>query len=198
MLMQDEMAGLGRRLLAVVIDMLMLKLLDLPLSRILREVTPSPIAALVLEYGITLVYCTIFLARRGQTPGKIMTSLRVISVDGGAIGRARAFVRSTVKWTPVFAILIVLSVLNPYAEPHQVALGAGRVLTPPPDFDARGLHLWSVVLYSGLSARPCARLDHAPSSGPAGAARSGVRHSGDASRVIGRIAESDWASIETI
>ena len=66
MLMQDEMAGLGRRLLAVVIDMLMLKLLDLPLSRILREVTPSPIAALVLEYGITLVYCTIFLARRDR------------------------------------------------------------------------------------------------------------------------------------
>ncbi|MCE2440123.1 MAG: RDD family protein [Candidatus Latescibacteria bacterium] len=149
MLMQDEMAGLGRRLLAVVIDMLMLKLLDLPLSRTLREVTPSPIAALVLEYGITLIYCTIFLARRGQTPGKIMTSLRVISVDGGPLGRARAFVRSAVKWTPFFAILIVLSVLNPYAEPHQVALGAGRVLTPPPEFDAEGLHLWRIVLYSG-------------------------------------------------
>ena len=149
MLMQDEMAGLGRRLLAVVIDMLMLKLLDLPLSRTLREVTPSPIAALLLEYGITLVYCTLFLARRGQTPGKIMTSLRVISVDGGAMGRPRAFVRATVKWTPFFAVLIVLSVLNPYAEPHQVALGAGRVLTPPPDFDAEGQHLWSAVLYSG-------------------------------------------------
>ncbi len=149
MLMQDEMAGLGRRFLAVVIDMLMLKLLDLPLSRTLREVTPSPIAALVLEYGITLVYCTVFLTRRGQTPGKIMTSLRVISADGGAIGRARAFLRSMVKWTPLFAILIVLSVLNPYAEPHQVALDAGRVLTPPPDFDAGRSLLWSIVLYSG-------------------------------------------------
>ena len=143
MLMQDEMAGLGRRFLALVIDMLMLKLLDLPLSRALREVTPSPIAALVLEYGITLVYCTVFLVRRGQTPGKIMLSLRVISVVGGGIGQARAFVRSTVKWTPVFVFLIALSALNPYTEPHQVALGAERVLTPPEDLDAGSLHVWS-------------------------------------------------------
>ncbi len=149
MLMKDEMAGLGRRFLALAIDMLMLKLLDLPLSRALREVTTSPIAALVLEYGITLVYCTIFLARRGQTPGKIMMSLRVISVDGGAIGRVRAFVRSTVKWTPIFVILIVLSALNPFAEPHQVALGAERVLTPPENLDAGSLHVWSIVFYSG-------------------------------------------------
>ncbi len=149
MLMQDEMAGLGKRFLALVIDMLMLKLLDLPLSRALREVTPSPIAALVLEYGITLVYCTVFLARRGQTPGKIMMSLRVISADGGAVGRTLALVRSTVKWTPVFGFVIVLSALNPYADPHQVALGAERVLTPPENVDAGSLHAWSIIFYSG-------------------------------------------------
>ncbi len=147
--MQDEMAGLGKRFLALMIDMLMLKLLDLPLSRALREVTPSPISALVLEYGITLIYCTVFLARRGQTPGKIMMSLRVISVDGGGMGRARAFVRSSVKWTPIFVILIVLSFLNPFAEPHQVALGAERVLTPPENVDAGSLRVWSIVFYSG-------------------------------------------------
>ncbi len=149
MLMQDEMAGMGKRFLALVIDVLMLKLLDLPLSRALREITPSPIAALVLEFGITLVYGTVFLARRGQTPGKIMMSLKVISADGGAIGRARALVRSAVKWTPIFGFVIALSALNPYVDPHQVALGAGRVLTPPAELDAGSLHAWSIVFYSG-------------------------------------------------
>ena len=80
--MQSEVSGMGRRILALLVDLFMLKLADIPLSRTLREMTPSPLVVLVFEFCILLIYSTVFVSRRGQTPGKIMASLRIISADG--------------------------------------------------------------------------------------------------------------------
>lgn len=149
--MPNEVAGLGRRMAALLVDLLMLKLADLPLSRMLREVTPSPVAVLALEFAIVLVYATVFINRRGQTPGKIMTGLRVISADGGMVTQGQAFVRALVKWTPIFGALILLAALNPLpADPHQVALDPERVMAPP-EVDPNRAMAASIVAYAAVA-----------------------------------------------
>ncbi|MDA0745949.1 MAG: RDD family protein [bacterium] len=149
--MSNEIPGLGRRVAALFVDLLMLKLADLPLSRVLREITPSSTAVLALEFGVMLLYSTIFLSRRGQTPGKIMASLRVISVHGGAVTQGQAFVRALVKWAPIFGLLIALASLNPLPlNPQQVALNPESILVQPDQVDADQVMIGNIISYLGL------------------------------------------------
>ena len=125
MLMQNEIPGMGRRLAGLIVDLLMLLLAHVPISLALREMTPSPVVVLVLDYCILLVYSTVFLSRRGQTPGKVMTSLRVISADGGAVTQQQAFIRALVKWTPVLGGVVLQALIAPPdLHPRQAAPGA--------------------------------------------------------------------------
>jgi len=114
--MQNEVPGVGRRMVALVLDLVILVLVNQPLSLGLREITQSRELLFVANFGILLLYSTIFLSRRGQTPGKIMASLRVIDAGGGAVTQRQALVRSIVKWTPVFGILILPIVMFPAPE----------------------------------------------------------------------------------
>lgn len=109
--MRDEMAGVGRRVVAVLIDFVMLELAMWPLGLAIRELTPSAAALRLLQFTIAVMYSSVFLGERGQTPGKIMVALRVISADGGAMNPRQAFVRSLVKWAAVFAPLIAISAM---------------------------------------------------------------------------------------
>ncbi len=150
MLRQSEVSGLGRRLLALIIDLFMLKLADIPISRTLREITPSPMVVLVLEFCILLTYSTIFISRRGQTPGKIMASLRVIGSEGGAVNQRQAFVRAVVKWTPIFGVIILLSVISPFpTDPSQMALDPKMLVLPDGTTPETGT-LGDIILYGGL------------------------------------------------
>ena len=121
MLMQNEIPGMGRRLVGLVVDLFMLLLAHVPISLALREMTPSPVAVLVLDYCILLVYSTVFLSRRGQTPGKVMTSLRVISADGGVVTQQQAFIRALVKWTPILGVVVLQALIAPPSLDLQVA-----------------------------------------------------------------------------
>ncbi len=117
MLMQEEIVGLFRRLVALMIDCVMLYLVYIPIWLAIREMTPSPISVWVLAYITALLYSTIFLSKCGRTPGKIMTSLRIIGADGGALTQRQAFLRSLIKWTPVFAIFVLAAALTPVPTP---------------------------------------------------------------------------------
>lgn len=113
MLMQNEIVGLFQRLFALIIDGVMLFLASIPIWLTIREMTPSPMLDSVILYFTALLYSTIFLSKRGQTPGKIMTTLRIMSADGGVVTQRQAFLRSLVKWTPIFGILFLLAALTP-------------------------------------------------------------------------------------
>ena len=132
MLMQNELVGLGRRLLALTIDVTMLFLAHIPLSLIIREMTVSPTVILLLDYAIIIIYSTVFISGRGQTPGKIMFLLRVISAKGGAITQRQAAIRAVVKWTPMFVVFIALAVMSPPQADPQTYLqpDAGAIQNP--------------------------------------------------------------------
>ena len=94
-------------MIAVLIDFVMLFLAKIPIDQALSEITPSPTLLTLISYGIAIVYSTVFLGSRGQTPGKTMASLRVISVDGSGLNQRQALVRSVLKWSPIYAPLSV-------------------------------------------------------------------------------------------
>jgi uncharacterized RDD family membrane protein YckC len=109
--MQNEMAGIGRRLTAVLIDFIMLELAMWPLGLAIRELTPSAASLRLLQFVIAVMYSTVFLGERGQTPGKIMVSLRMLSSDGSAVNPRQALVRSIMKWGCIFIPIIWLASL---------------------------------------------------------------------------------------
>ena len=110
MLMRDEIAGLGRRSLAVIVDMMVV---SLAMGIALREIGLSRTGTEVFRYLIMLAYSTVFLSTRGQTPGKMLLRLRVIGGDGGTVTPWQAFCRAAVKWTPILGVLVLLAVLTP-------------------------------------------------------------------------------------
>ena len=114
MLMRDEMAGIGRRVVALLVDVIMLELAMIPLALGLREMTPSPVSVRVLELAVAVVYSTVFLTGRGQTPGKTLAALRIIGPDGGNGTQAQAVKRSLIKWTIVFLPMIAMTAIAPF------------------------------------------------------------------------------------
>lgn len=148
MLMQSEVAGVGRRLVALVVDLMMLTLASIPLQMGLREVTFSPVVLVILLYLVMLCYSTIFLSGRGQTPGKIMASLRVISLDGSMVDQRQAFVRSVVKWTPIFGFWIIFIWMGSvFGNPEaMVQRSVGEKVVLEQEFFSSGVLLMGVIV----------------------------------------------------
>ena len=63
--MREEVPRVGRRAAAVLIDLVVLELAIIPIALALREVTPSPTLLRLIEFGIAVVYSTVFLGARG-------------------------------------------------------------------------------------------------------------------------------------
>lgn len=110
MLMQSEIAGIGRRLLAAVLDFLILHLV---LTVVLRNMQLSPEGVWMADFIFMVIYSAIFLGIRGQTPGKMLLGLRVIDARGGGLNYVQTFRRAVVKWSPVFVLFIVMALLTP-------------------------------------------------------------------------------------
>ena len=111
--MQDEVPGIGRRFVGLLIDFVMLELAMWPLGLAISELTPSAAILRLLQFVIAVFYSSVFLAERGQTPGKIMMSLRTLSSSGGALNQRQAMVRSVVKWGSIFVPIISMAILTP-------------------------------------------------------------------------------------
>ena len=110
MLMQSEIAGVGRRLLATVLDFLILHLV---LTVVLRNMLLPPAGVWMVDFIFIVVYSAIFLGLMGQTPGKRLLGLRVIDARGGGLNYGQTFQRAVVKWAPVFVLFIVMALLTP-------------------------------------------------------------------------------------
>ena len=110
MLMQSEIAGIGRRLLATVLDFLILHLV---LTVVLRNMLLSPAGVWMVDFIFIVIYSAIFVGVMGQTPGKMLLGLRVIDAQGGGLSYVQTFRRAVVKWAPVFVLFIVMALLTP-------------------------------------------------------------------------------------
>lgn len=149
MLMGNEIAGMGRRVVALFIDLFALALLNVPLSLAFKDMTLSPLSERLIAYFAMLIYATAFVSRTGQTPGKMIARLRVISERGGGVTQGQALVRALLKWTPIMGILIVLAGLSP--PPGGVQMSDGVAVTEQPAGVAAGvvtllaLAMWFVV-----------------------------------------------------
>ena len=128
--MQNEMAGIGRRLTAVLIDFIMLELAMWPLGLAIRELTPSAATLRLLQFVIAVMYSTVFLGERGQTP----VSLRMLSSDGSAVNPRQAVVRSILKWGFIFVPIIWLaSLVTLPTNVQRIATEAPIELPPLPE-----------------------------------------------------------------
>lgn len=110
MLMQSEIAGIGRRLLATVLDFVILHLV---LTVVLRNMLLSPAGVWMVDFIFILIYSAIFVGIMGQTPGKMLLGLRVIDAQGGGLNYVQTFRRAAVKWSPVFVLFVVMALLTP-------------------------------------------------------------------------------------
>ncbi|MCY3682425.1 MAG: RDD family protein [Gemmatimonadetes bacterium] len=110
MLMQSEIAGIGRRLLATVLDFLILHLV---LTVVLRNMLLSPAGVWMVDFIFIVVYSAVFVGVMGQTPGKMLLGLRVIDAQGGGLNYGQTFRRAVVKWAPVFVLFILMALLTP-------------------------------------------------------------------------------------
>ena len=100
---EPEYAPAGRRYVAAVVDgALGLLAGALVLSPVLAITEPSDGAQFALLLLGWLLYFVAFEARAGATPGKMMTGLRVRTMDGGAIGWVAAVVRNLLRPVDAF------------------------------------------------------------------------------------------------
>ncbi|MDP6040910.1 MAG: RDD family protein [Candidatus Latescibacteria bacterium] len=143
MLMQSEIAGVGRRLLATVLDVI---ILHLALSVVTRNMLLSPAGIWVVDFIIAVVYSAMFLGLKGQTPGKMVLGLRVIDVNGGALDYVQTFRRSIIKWLPVFGLFVVMALVVP--EELQKRPASGEMIDTV-EIDAQSATLSSVVMVVG-------------------------------------------------
>ncbi|ADI14906.1 RDD family protein [Truepera radiovictrix] len=85
---RQTLAGIGERLIALILDGLLLGVVSGLLFR-----SDSRLGG-ALGFALGLAYQWYFLTRhQGQTPGKMLLNLRVVKVDGGALTDADAVLR---------------------------------------------------------------------------------------------------------
>ncbi len=118
MLMQSEIAGVGRRLLATVLDLVILHFFLLVVT---RGMVLPPVGMWVMEFVFAVCYSGLFLGLRGQTPGKMALGLRVIGAGEGILMYAQTFKRSFVKWIAIFCVFVFQALLMPSDLQEPVA-----------------------------------------------------------------------------
>ena len=111
MLMQSEIAGMGRRVLATVLDFVILMV---ALSVITRNMPVSHQGIWwAIVFAISVVYSATFGVLMGQTPGKMLLGLRVIDAHGRGLDYVQMFRRAALKWSPIFALFMAMALLTP-------------------------------------------------------------------------------------
>jgi len=83
-----QTAGFGERLVAYLIDAVILLVIDLLLLFVLGQ----PVAN-ILSFVITIAYYVGFWSQQGATPGKLVLGLEVIRQDGAPVDASTAALR---------------------------------------------------------------------------------------------------------
>jgi uncharacterized RDD family membrane protein YckC len=135
-LSQVHYAGLGRRFLALVFDFLVFSAVFFPVTRIVKGTWLMTAGDHLWGYGwlVTDPLCLTFLAVivlyfvllegvSGATLGKQMLSLRVVQVEGGVPGVARALIRNLLRAVDSLPALNILGVVLIVTSPQRARFG---------------------------------------------------------------------------
>ena len=144
-----ELAGLGSRFLALVLDtliqgagLLVVVILLLVANQLLNWTLPDlgeaaglPITMVIVVFSITLlvlVYSIVFeLIWNGQTPGKRIGGMRVIRTGGGSIGFPASAIRNILRLVdsfPLFYLVGGISAFFTRASQRVGDLAAGTIV----------------------------------------------------------------------
>lgn len=116
MLLQNEIAGVGRRVLALILDLVVLLV---GLSVLTRGMVLSPVGMWLMVFAIAICYSGLMVGLRGQTVGKMAMGIRVILPGGGRLNYGQTFQRAVLKWLPIFGIFVILAFIMPEDLRHQ-------------------------------------------------------------------------------
>jgi uncharacterized RDD family membrane protein YckC len=130
-----DVAGLGSRLIALVIDVLIQLAILIPALLVLRAGSLGETATVVVLSVILLVvvwgyFAILELAWRGRTPGKRAQRIRVVTTEGQPPGVAAILVRNLIRIVDVFALpfLAVISMLLTARSQRLGDLAAGTMV----------------------------------------------------------------------
>jgi uncharacterized RDD family membrane protein YckC len=166
-----DIAGLGSRAIAIIIDLLLQYLILLMVAAILSGIHIEGTAGIVIgSVALFLVFWGYFFLFEGlwhgQTPGKRAQHLRVVRTDGHPMGGAQMFVRNLVRIVDLFPAAYLVGMISMVVTKRAQRLGdlaAGTivvreakvepirqlVMPPPPVAVAGG----PIVDVSGLNER---------------------------------------------
>jgi uncharacterized RDD family membrane protein YckC len=96
-----NLAGLGARFIAIIVDGFVLGLIGGVLFSIIRE--PGGAAGIILGIAYQWYFLT---QHNGQTPGKMLMGIRVVKTDGGKISDADAVIRYFGYWLNSLVLLL--------------------------------------------------------------------------------------------
>ena len=125
-------AGVLRRIVAAVIDLVVLLGLLMLLSDVLKpffshlEGLPAPWEAMLVWLTCALslfVYFLVLEALLGWTPGKLVLSSRVVTAEGRLIGWERSFVRNTVRFVDFLPTAYLVGLIAAISSRRNRRLG---------------------------------------------------------------------------
>ncbi len=100
--MENVPAGFWIRLLAYLVDGIIVSCIEFPIDRMIgvdfnkMEFNAPTIASLLVSFTVIFLYYGWFYKNKGATPGKILMGLRVVNKNNGKnLGFVRAFFRET-------------------------------------------------------------------------------------------------------
>jgi uncharacterized RDD family membrane protein YckC len=141
-LVEHEVAGVGSRAVAQLIDMLVLMVVGgvvfVGAAALSTAGVPSWLLVtllFVLFGGLPLAYFTLFEWRRGATPGKRSMRIRVVTEQGTPIGARESLVRNLLRLIDFLPAFYVLGGIVATASSRSQRLGdmaAGTIAIRPP------------------------------------------------------------------
>ena len=143
MLLQSEIAGVGRRVWATLMDLV---ILHFGLSVVIRGMVLSPVGLWSVDFAIAIFYSGLMVGMRGQTLGMMAFGLRIIPAGDGGLIYGQTFKRAVLKWLPIFGVFIVLAILMPDELRNR---GVQRELIEQVEVDSHSAMVSSSVILLG-------------------------------------------------
>jgi uncharacterized RDD family membrane protein YckC len=132
----SQYAGVGIRLAALVLDILVLSAAFFPATRIVKGTWMMTAAEhrwasgafvtdpLCLVFLVVMaLYFVLFEGLAGATPGKKVLGLRVVTVDGGRVGLGRALARNLLRAVDSLPALGIFAAVLISSSPERARFG---------------------------------------------------------------------------
>ncbi|MGA1197318.1 MAG: RDD family protein [Candidatus Latescibacterota bacterium] len=143
MLLQSEIAGVGRRVVATLLDLV---ILHFGLSVVIRGMVLSPTGLWLVDFALAIFYSGLMVGMRGQTLGMMAFGLRVIPAGDGGLDYGQTFKRAALKWLPIFGVFIALAIVMPEELRNREGQ---RELIEQVEVDSHSAMISSSVIFMG-------------------------------------------------